>query len=333
METFRNLRRERLNQLATQLKSKPKPSLSRTVSLMDVDPKEEEEDKEEEKETEEKKSKFLPSNQPTSPYQPTSPHQPTSPYQSTSPHQLSSPNQLNSTNQPNSPHQSKSPNEKVLVQSSILQFFNTSPKCNNNNNTNNKKRSSENNNNLHPSPKKDNTAPIIIDDDHEYSSKDTKDSNAISNPTEFQFEFEKNPEITLKEVHSLINQLSYEEIIPYLESRPSWAKLSKHISLSKKNLANSKLFTSCINLLSKDHYIQDCSLKRLPEITCIRNSDLRLFIIASDGVIRSYFDYKDQYHSMITSYYKNPEKLMGAFKDFSSSINDDHSFICLFYNK
>ncbi|OUM65623.1 hypothetical protein PIROE2DRAFT_7382, partial [Piromyces sp. E2] len=281
IENFRNLRRERLNQLVAQLKVKP-TSLARTRSInaMDVDLVEEDESR------------------------------------------LSKENDLSLTK------------NKVLVQSSILQYFNSPSDSlsNRKNISNNQPTHSKykeeviNNNDNSNKNYNDNSIKQKI-------SMDCPQSILMSSPTEFQFEFEKNPNISLKELHNLSNQFSYEEIIPFLISRPNWSILSKHISLSKKNLATSKLFSSTINILNRENFIKDCSLRRIPEITSLKNSDLKLFIIASDGVIRSYFDYKNQYHSMIINNYKSPEKLMGAFKEFSSSINDDHSFICLFYNK
>lgn len=287
IETFRNLRRERLNQLVTQLKEKPTPFVrTRSLNAMDIDPVEEDE--------------------------------------------LAS-----------SKDNDSSLKNKVFVQSSILQYFNspTNPSLTKKNISNNKSikpkykeeitnKNSGSNRNIDLNPtkqEKNNTTKDTLNENHS--------SSFSLSESEFQFDFEKNPNITLKELHNLSNQINYEEIIPFLVSRPNWSILSKHISLSKKNLATSKLFSSMINILNKDNFVRDCSLKRIPEITSIKNSDLKLFIIASDGVIRSYFDYKNQYHSMIVNNYKNPEKLIGAFKEFSSSINDDHSFICLFYNK
>ncbi|ORX76322.1 hypothetical protein BCR32DRAFT_271358 [Anaeromyces robustus] len=195
-------------------------------------------------------------------------------------------------------------------------------------NSQNSQNSNENNNSLKNNEKNN----IFLDEENADSMRQVI-SNSNNSNINFQFDFEKNPNITLKELHNLANQINYEEIIPFLTSRPNWPKISKHISLSKKNLSNSRLISSSINLLTTQHKINSCSLKRKPEITTIKNSELKLFIIASDGVIRSYYEYKDQYNSIITNNYKNPERLLSAFKEFSSSINDDHSLICLFYNK
>ena len=66
---------------------------------------------------------------------------------------------------------------------------------------------------------------------------------------------------------------------------------------------------------------------RVPETTSIPTKDLRMFIVTSDGVIRFYEKFREQYQAMIMRNEQNPERLASKLKDYMKWLGDDRSII------
>ncbi len=75
--------------------------------------------------------------------------------------------------------------------------------------------------------------------------------------------------------------------------------------------------------LDQRHLLKQAGILRVPDVTCVRNDEIRLFIIASDGVIRFYEELKEQYQNMIMKLESQPEKLIDKLKSYLKWLGDD----------
>ena len=115
----------------------------------------------------------------------------------------------------------------------------------------------------------------------------------------------------------------------WLVERESWAYLSKHLSLLPLETQMSRVFLTALKALkAPEHYLSAPGLVRVPQTACLPNKDLRLFLVASDGVIRFYDKFRKDYDEVVMRYgERNPTRCVEELKKFLVWIGDDRSVI------
>lgn len=85
----------------------------------------------------------------------------------------------------------------------------------------------------------------------------------------------------------------------------------------------SRVLLAAIKYLNATHRLTQPGLLRVPETSAIPNRELKMFIITSDGVIRFWDKFKDQFQNMIMANEHSPEKLANKLKDYMKWLGDD----------
>ncbi|KAJ1547146.1 hypothetical protein HK096_004170 [Nowakowskiella sp. JEL0078] len=108
------------------------------------------------------------------------------------------------------------------------------------------------------------------------------------------------------------SEFVYAEFRWWVMARPKWDYLRKHVSLLKKETHLSRVLLAALRNLNATHKLVHHGLLRVPETRSIANKDLAMFVVASDGVIRFYDKFKDEFRSKITKNPEDPEKIVVA---------------------
>lgn len=143
------------------------------------------------------------------------------------------------------------------------------------------------------------------------------------------FDFEYDPRL-LPELSPMDDK---EGGIPYLDfreftlDRPAWKMLRHHISLLPKEAAMSRVFLTALRNLSDEDRLRCPALVRVPETRTFLNADIRLFLIASDGVVRWYGKQRHQYDELIVQHENDPSKLVDRMMNKMKWLMDDRSCI------
>lgn len=151
------------------------------------------------------------------------------------------------------------------------------------------------------------------------------------NSSEVQFGFEKPtfPKESLKGLNPRA-QFSYVEFREWVVSRPAWqALLCRHISLLPKESQMSRILLAAIHKLRYPYNaLVKPGLIRTPATARVANKRLKLFCVASDGVIRFYEQLKNEFDSLIVKYAdNNMEKCVEEMKKLMEWVGDDRSLI------
>ncbi|KAJ3080681.1 hypothetical protein HK102_002885, partial [Quaeritorhiza haematococci] len=124
---------------------------------------------------------------------------------------------------------------------------------------------------------------------------------------------------------TLLNPLeyTYQDFRDFVTSRPIWPFLRKHVSLLKKEETCSRVLLASIRHLTPECKLTQPGLLRVPETRSFANRDLRLFVMGSDGVIRFYDQFIEQYQAMIMKNENNIERMVDQLKDYMKWLRDD----------
>jgi serine/threonine protein phosphatase PrpC len=155
--------------------------------------------------------------------------------------------------------------------------------------------------------------------------------NAISETRRFKFEFERS-NITIEELKAISPlTYSYDSIRSFIVKQDKWNKLlKKHIRLPE-SFDTSSLLCSALMNFRPHHKLKASGLKRQPDIVSILNCDLKLFVLASDGVIKYYSTFKNKYNDIIIKNHNNLKNMARILMDYMSFLGDDRSVIFCHY--
>lgn len=186
---------------------------------------------------------------------------------------------------------------------------------------------------------------VLIDEIEHYRKErarayDTLMKNLLSNKSvddalidsrRFRFEFERS-NITLEELKEIspINY-TYDNIRSYIVKQDRWDKLlKKHIRLPESFDASSLLCSALMNF-HPQHKLKAPGLKRQPDIITVLNSDLKLFVLATDGVIKYYNTFKNKYNDIIIKNHNDLKNMSRLLLEYMSFLGDDRSVVCCHY--
>ncbi|KAJ3129618.1 hypothetical protein HK098_000769 [Nowakowskiella sp. JEL0407] len=127
------------------------------------------------------------------------------------------------------------------------------------------------------------------------------------------------------------NDFVYSEFRWWIMSRPKWEYLRKHVSLLKKETHLSRVLLAALRNLNASHRLTCPGLLRTPETKSIANRDLALFVVASDGVIRYYDKFKEEFQGMVMRNSEDPERIVELMKEYMKWLRDDRSVIVCRY--
>ncbi|KAI8801304.1 hypothetical protein BJ742DRAFT_838062 [Cladochytrium replicatum] len=122
-------------------------------------------------------------------------------------------------------------------------------------------------------------------------------------------------------------EFSYPEFRWWAMARPRWEFLRKHLSLLKKEQQMSRVLLAAMRNLNANHRLTLPGLIRKPEVTSIANRELVLFVVASDGVIRFYEKFRDEFRGMIMRHLDEVERSTEVLKEYMKWLRDDRSVI------
>jgi serine/threonine protein phosphatase PrpC len=156
-------------------------------------------------------------------------------------------------------------------------------------------------------------------------------SNPNTDPRKFKFEFEK-PNITVEELKAISPiTYTYDSIRSYIVKQERWQKLlKKHIKLPE-SFDTSSLLCSAVMNFRPQHKLKASGLKRQPDVVAVLNCDLKLFVLASDGVIKFYNIFKNKYNDIIIKNHSNLKNMARILMEYMSFLGDDRSVICCHY--
>jgi hypothetical protein len=139
------------------------------------------------------------------------------------------------------------------------------------------------------------------------------------------FDFESNPAL-LDSYDG--HEMPYKDLRTFLTSRPRWdAYLRKHFSLLSKENQMSRVLLAAVLNLTAEHKISYSGLIRKPETKSVPNSSLRMFIIASDGVVRWYERDKPEYDRVILEERGDVKAMVSRMMERMSWLRDDRTCI------
>ncbi|ORX84459.1 hypothetical protein BCR32DRAFT_277156 [Anaeromyces robustus] len=79
------------------------------------------------------------------------------------------------------------------------------------------------------------------------------------------------------------------------------------------------------------HKLKASGLKRQPDVVAVLNCDLKLFVLASDGVIKFYNTFKNKYNDIIIKNHDNLKNMARILMEYMSFLGDDRSVVCCHY--
>jgi len=149
--------------------------------------------------------------------------------------------------------------------------------------------------------------------------------SAVGIEPRFAFDFEKDP--SLLDAYKG-HEMPYKDLRAFMLSRPRWdAYLRKHFSLLSKENQMSRVLLAAVLNLTAEHKINGSGLIRKPNVTSFANSDLRLFILASDGVVRWYERDKPAYDRVILENRHDAKTMVLKMMDRMAWLRDDRTCI------
>lgn len=140
-------------------------------------------------------------------------------------------------------------------------------------------------------------------------------------PPRHVFDFEFDP-LALPAVSPLVDLeggIPYSDFRQWTLTRPTWKNMLRHhISLLPKESAMSRVFLTALRHLNARDKLRSPGVVRVPETKTFENSELRMFVIASDGVIRWYSKFRAEYNEIMVTNEAEPvkiaDKLMNKMK-------------------
>ncbi|OUM69870.1 hypothetical protein PIROE2DRAFT_2056, partial [Piromyces sp. E2] len=163
------------------------------------------------------------------------------------------------------------------------------------------------------------------------SSKNPSNNTTIVDTKKFKFEFERQ-NMTVEEL-KIISPITYtyDSIRSFIVKQERWQKLlKKHIKLPE-SFDTSSLLCSALMNFRPQHKLKASGLKRQPDVVAILNCDLKLFVLASDGVIKYYSIFKNKYNDIIIKNHNNLKNMARILMEYMSFLGDDRSVICCHY--
>jgi len=156
-------------------------------------------------------------------------------------------------------------------------------------------------------------------------------NNTITDPRKFKFEFERT-NITVEELKAISPiTYTYDSIRSFIVKQERWQKLlKKHIKLPE-SFDTSSLLCSAVMNFRPQHKLKASGLKRQPDVIAVLNCDLKLFVLASDGVIKYYSIFKNKYNDIIIKNHNNLKNMARILVEYMSFLGDDRSVICCHY--
>jgi len=155
--------------------------------------------------------------------------------------------------------------------------------------------------------------------------------NVLQDPRKFKFEFEKN-DMTVEELKTISPiTYTYDSIRSFIVKQDRWNKfLKKHIRLPE-SFDTSSLLCSAVMNFRPQHKLKASGLKRQPDVLAVLNCDLKLFVLASDGVIKYYSIFKNKYNDIIIKNHNNLKNMARNLMEYMSFLGDDRSVVCCHY--
>lgn len=159
-------------------------------------------------------------------------------------------------------------------------------------------------------------------------SKKTGGNLPITEKKKFEFEFDT-PRMTLKELKEINpDKFTYENIKSFIVKQERWTKLlKKHIRLPESYDPSSLICTALLNFRTS-HKLKCSALKRQPDTCAIPNSELRVFVMASDGVIKFTNLFQNKFTGMVMKHRHSLSDMAHTLLDYLSFLGDDRSVIC-----
>jgi len=156
-------------------------------------------------------------------------------------------------------------------------------------------------------------------------------ANNLADVRKFKFEFEK-PNMTVEELKTISpTTYTYESIRSFIVKQDRWQKLlKKHIRLPE-SFDTSSLLCSALMNFRPQHKLKASGLKRQPDVLAVLNCDLKLFVLASDGVIKYYSIFKNKYNDIIIKNHNNLKNMARILLEYMSFLGDDRSIVCCHY--
>jgi len=159
----------------------------------------------------------------------------------------------------------------------------------------------------------------------------TTSNTKPAEPRKFKFEFEKS-NMTVEELRTISPiTYTYESIRSFIVKQERWQKLlKKHIKLPE-SFDTSSLLCSALMNFRPQHKLKASGLKRQPDVVAVLNCDLKLFVLASDGVIKFYSIFKNKYNDIIIKNHDNLKNMARILMEYMNFLGDDRSVVCCHY--
>ncbi|ORX41641.1 protein serine/threonine phosphatase 2C [Piromyces finnis] len=155
--------------------------------------------------------------------------------------------------------------------------------------------------------------------------------HTISDPKRFKFEFEKTG-MTIEELRTISPvTYTYESIRSFIIKQERWQKLLKNHIRLPESFDTSSILCSALMNFHPHHKLRAPGLKRQPDVISVLNCDLKLFILASDGVIKYYSTFKNKYNDIIIKNHENLKNMARILIEYMSFLGDDRSVVCCHY--
>ena len=134
----------------------------------------------------------------------------------------------------------------------------------------------------------------VVDEGAELGSASQHSSASSS---EHMFDFEHDPKLlpVVSPMNDPVGGIPYTDFRAFTLNRPAWKMLRHHISLLPKEATMSRVLLTALRHLSAVDVLRRPGLVREPVTKTFENSDLKMFVIASDGVVRWYSKHKNDY--------------------------------------